>query len=498
MHMPPDKLRRMQRFNYQFVLNTIGLLLIIEAIFMLFSAFVGEYYNETAVRSIYLSALTSFGSGVLLSFLGRKRKRAAGNLTKREVFFTVTLSWLMMTLFGTFPYLFSGAIPSFTNAFFESMCGFTTTGSSTLVNIEAFPKSLHFWRSFTQWIGGIGIIIFVLSFMPIFGGISSQFYEAEATGIAEDQFRPRIREITKQMALTYLGLTILGFFFLWAGPMDAFDAACHTLTAISTGGFSTKQTSIAFFNSPYTEYVITLLMFLGATNFLLISVLVTRFKATIFRDEEFKWYFLIIALFTAGITVGLLASGQMNDIEPTFRIVLFQVVAAVTTTGFATADFQLWGSGYWLLFLTMILFCGSEGSTSGGMKISRLIVLSKNALLVFKRQVHPNALYVVKMNRKVITGETLSRLFAFVFLYVTLTVVSAVILGLTGMNFEESIGVSLSSISNYGFGLGSYGPSGTFESATPFMKYYLCFLMLVGRLEIFTVLSLFIPGFWKR
>jgi len=281
MHMPPDKLRRMQRFNYQFVLNTIGLLLIIEAIFMLFSAFVGEYYNETAVRSIYLSALTSFGSGVLLSFLGRKRKRAAGNLTKREVFFTVTLSWLMMTLFGTFPYLFSGAIPSFTNAFFESMCGFTTTGSSTLVNIEAFPKSLHFWRSFTQWIGGIGIIIFVLSFMPIFGGISSQFYEAEATGIAEDQFRPRIREITKQMAFTYLGLTILGFFFLWAGPMDAFDAACHTLTAISTGGFSTKQTSIAFFNSPYTEYVITLLMFLGATNFLLISVLVTRFKATI-------------------------------------------------------------------------------------------------------------------------------------------------------------------------------------------------------------------------
>ena len=280
----------MQRFNYQFVLNTIGLLLIIEAIFMLFSALVGEYYNETAVRSIYLSALTTFGSGVFLSLLGRKRKRTAGNLTKREVFLTVTLSWLMMTLFGTFPYLFSNAIPSFTNAFFESMCGFTTTGSSTLVNIEAFPKSLHFWRSFTQWIGGIGIIIFVLSFMPIFGGISSQFYEAEATGIAEELFRPRISEITKQMALTYLGLTILGFFFLWAGPMDAFDAACHTLTAISTGGFSTKQTSIAFFNSPYTEYVITLLMFLGATNFLLISALVTRFKTTIIRDEEFKWY----------------------------------------------------------------------------------------------------------------------------------------------------------------------------------------------------------------
>ena len=488
----------MQRFNYQFVFNTVGLLLIIEAVFMLFSAFVGEYYNETAVKSIYLSALISFFSGAILSFHGRRRRQTTGNITKREVYFTVTFSWLMMALFGTLPYLFSGAIPSFTNAFFESMCGFTTTGSSTLVNIEAFPKSLHFWRSFTQWIGGIGIIIFVLSFMPIFGGLSSQFFEAEATGIAEDKFRPRISEITKQMALTYLGLTILGFFFLWAGPMDAFDAACHALTAISTGGFSTKQASIAFFNSPYTEYVITLLMFLGATNFLLISALVTRFKTTIFKDEEFKWYFLIILLFTVGITTALLITGQMSDVEQAFRIVLFQVVAAVTTTGFATADFQLWGSGYWLLFLTMILFCGSEGSTSGGMKISRLIALSKNALLVFKRQVHPNALYMVKMNRKVITGETMSRLFAFVFLYITLTVISAVILSLTGMNFEESIGVSLSSISNYGFGLGSYGPSGTFESATPFMKYYLSFLMLVGRLEIFTVLSLFIPGFWKR
>ena len=488
----------MRRFNYQFVLNAIGLLLIIEAVFMLFSAFVGEYYNETAVKSIYLSALVTFSFGAILTLLGRKQKRAAGNLTKREVFLTVTLAWLMMALFGTLPYLFSGAVSSFTNAFFESMCGFTTTGSSTLVNIEAFPKSLHFWRSFTQWIGGIGIIIFVLSFMPIFGGTSGQFYEAEATGIAEENFRPRISEITKQMAFTYLGLTLVGFFFLWAGPMNAFDAACHTLTAISTGGFSTKQASIAFFNSPYTEYVIILLMFLGGTNFLLISTLFTRFKTTIFKDEEFKWYLLIIIFFTIGITASLFISGHTSNIEQSFRRSLFQVVAAVTTTGFATTDFQLWGSGYWLLFMTLILFCGSEGSTSGGMKISRLIALSKNALLVFKRQVHPNALYVVKMNQKVITSETLSRLYAFVFLYVSITVISAVILGLTGMNFEESIGVSLATISNYGFGLGSYGPSGTFESATPFMKYYLSFLMLIGRLEIFTVLSLFVPSFWRR
>ncbi|MDR0422012.1 MAG: TrkH family potassium uptake protein [Proteiniphilum sp.] len=490
----------MKRFNYRFVLSSVGLLLVIEALFMLFSALVGEQYHERATASIYLSALITFASGAILTFTGRKRRRstAPNSLTRREVYLTVTLSWLTVALFGTLPYLLSGAIYSFTNAFFESICGFTTTGSSTLVNIEAFPRSLHFWRSITQWIGGIGIIIFVLSFMPVFGGISGQVYEAEVTGIAEEQFRPRISEITRQMSLTYLGLTLVGFIFLLAGPMDAFDAACHTLTAISTGGFSTRQMSIAYFSSPYTEYVITLLMFLGGTNFLLISTLVTRFKGTLFRDEEFRWYLLIILLFTAGITASLLFSGRMQGVESTFRTVLFQVIAAVTTTGFATADFQVWGSAYWLLFLVLILFCGSEGSTSGGMKISRLIALSKNTLLVFKRQVHPNALYVVKMNRKTVTGDTLSRLSAFVFLYVTLTVVSAAILGLTGMNFEESISVSLSSISNYGFGLGSYGPGGTFESATPFMKYYLSFLMLIGRLEIFTVLSLLIPGFWKR
>jgi trk system potassium uptake protein TrkH len=488
----------MQRFNYRFVLSSVGIVLLIEAVFMLLSAFVGEYYNEAAVKSIYISSILTSFSGAVFMFLGRKQQQQTGNITKREVYITVTSVWLMLAIYGTFPYILSGAIPSFTNAFFESMCGFTTTGSSTLFNIEAFPKSLHFWRSFTQWIGGIGIIIFVLSFIPVFGGVSGHFYEAEATGIAEDIFRPRIKEITKTMALTYLGFTIVGFLFLWAGPMDAFDAACHTFSAISTGGFSTKQYSIASFNSPYVEYVITILMFLGATNFLLISALFTKLSTSIFKNEEFRWYVTLIALFTIGISGALLATEQMSNIEETFRTVLFQVVAAITTTGFATVDFLEWGPFYWLLFLVMILFCGCEGSTSGGMKISRLVVLFKNSLLVFKRQVHPDALYLVKINDKVISNDAISKVIAFVFIYITVAILSAVLLSLTGMTFDESISVALSSISNYGFGLGSYGPSGTYESATMFAKYFLTFLMLVGRLEIFTVLSLFVPSFWKR
>ena len=488
----------MRRFNYRFVLSSIGVLLMIEALFMLFSAFVGEYFNDRAVTSIYTSSVITFLSGALLAFLGRKRHRKGGSISKREVYLTVTMAWLMLALFGTLPFLLSGAIPSFTNAFFESMCGFTTTGSSTLLNIEAFPKSLHFWRSFTQWIGGFGIIIFVMSFMPVFGGNSGQFFDAEATGIAEDQMRPRINEVTKYMALTYFALTIIGFFFLWAGPMNAFDAACHTMSAISTGGFSTKQASIAFFNSPYPEYVITGLMFFGGTNFMLIYTFFTRFSRSVLKEEEFRWYLTIIALFTIAIMGLLLITGEMSGFENTFRTALFQVIAAVTTTGFATVDYQMWGHIYWLLFLAMILFCGCEGSTSGGMKISRLVVLSKNTLLVFKKQVHPDALYRVKMNGRVITGHTSSKILAFVFLYLTLAAISAVILSFTGMTFDESIGVSISSISSYGFGLGSYGPSGTYESASIFAKYYLTFLMLVGRLEVFTVLSLFVPGFWKR
>jgi trk system potassium uptake protein TrkH len=488
----------MHKFNYRIVLSSIGILLMIEAFFMLLSAFVGVHYKESAVQGIYFSSIITVVSGGVLMFLGRKKRTVSSRITKREVYLTVTSAWVMMTLFGTLPFLLSDAIPSFSDAFFETMCGFTTTGSSTLINIEAFPKSLHFWRSFTQWIGGIGIIIFVMSFMPVFGGSSGQFFDAESTGITEDLMRPRINVITTHMALTYIGLTIVGFLFLWAGPMNSFDAACHTFSAISTGGFSTKQASIAYFNSPYTEYVITALMFFGGTNFMLLFTFFSRHNLQTFRNEEFRWYIIIILIFTLGISAMLLTSGKLNNVEYTIRTALFQVVSAVTSTGYATVDYLSWGEIYWLLFLAMILFCGCEGSTSGGMKLSRLVVLAKNTLLVFKKQVHPDALYRVKINGKVISENTSSKIYAFVFLYLILAAFSAVILSFTGMTFNESIGVSVSSISSYGFGLGSYGPSGTFESASVFAKYYLCFLMLVGRLEVFTVLSLFVPSFWKR
>lgn len=489
----------MRKLNHRFILSSVGLLLMIEALFMVFSALVGEYYNDGITREIYFSAFITLAAGGILALAGKKSDLRQGSITKREVFLTVTLSWIFLALFGTLPYLISGAIPSFSNAFFESMCGFTTTGNSTLADLESFPKSLHFWRSFTQWMGGIGIIIFAMSLMPIFGGgISGHFFDAEATGIAVDQVRPRVKEVARNMFFIYFALTLAGFLLLWAGPMEAFDAACHALSSISTGGFSTRQEGIAFYDSPYVEYVITLLMFLGGTNFMLLFALFTRLQFRLFKDEEFRWYSSIIVLFTVGVGISLYVAQQVDGVESSMRTALFQVVSTVTTTGFATADYQAWGQFYCLLFLGLMLFCGCQGSTSGGMKISRLVVLAKNSLLVFKRQVHPDALYRVKINGKVISDDTSSKVLAFAFLYITLAAFSALILSATGMTFEESIGVSFASISSLGSGFGEYGAGGTFAHVTGFTKFYLCFMMLVGRLEVFTVLSLLVPDFWKR
>ncbi len=487
---------RLKTINTYFISNILGFVLIIESVLMLLAAFVGEIYKESATSSIYISVAITFFVGVILRFIVFAEK--AGEITKRDGFLTVTLVWIFLTIFGLLPYYLSGAITHLPDAFFETMCGFTTTGSSVILNIEGFPKSLLFWRSLTQWVGGIGIVVFVMAFLPLFGVRAIQLFDAEVTGFMQtQQITPRISKIAKFISMTYLGFTIVGFFLLWMGPMNAFDAVCHTLTSISTGGFSTKQTSIAFFNSAYVDYVITLLMFLGGTNFILLYLLIKKKSSQIFHDEEFRWYVYIIAVFTVFMTVALLLSGKMDGVEYTLRIVLFQVVSIITTSGFAVYDYLLWGQFYWFLFLALMIFCACEGSTSGGVKISRLVVLVKNTFVEFKRQVHPAAVLPVKMNKSVVSTHVVSKILAFMFLYIMLIFISFLVLSLTGMSFEEAIGASVTAISNVGPGLGSNGPAGNFANLTDFAKIYMAILMLIGRLEIFTVLSLLVPSFWK-
>ncbi|NDW17498.1 TrkH family potassium uptake protein [Dysgonomonas sp. 216] len=486
----------MNKFNFRFVIKTLGFLLLIESLFMMVATVISFYYQEYSGDAMLISSTITLISGVFFRLIGMEEYEKP--IGKRESFLVVALAWVVLSAFGMLPYFISGSIPNISNAYFETMSGFTTTGSSILLDIEAMPKGLLFWRCLTQWIGGIGIIVFALALLPMLGGNASFLYDAETTGIVHERFRPRVTQIAKRLWGTYILVTVILCGLLWVGPMNFFDSVCHAMSTMSTGGYSTKQASIAHWNSPYIEYVVSLFMFIGGVNFALIYFLVKGVPKRLIKDEEFRWYFTICVLFIAIVASSLFMSGKINDIEQAFRSSLFQVISVITTTGFATADYIEWGAFYTLVICLLMLFCACAGSTSGGIKIVRIIVLCKNAINEFKRQVHPNAIYPVRLNGHVIPIDIVTKILAFMFLYLAILIISFLILSFSGMGFEESVGSAISCMGNVGPGLGTVGPSGHFADIPTFSKWYLCFLMLTGRLELFTVLSLFIPAFWKR
>lgn len=486
----------MSKFNYRFVLKTIGFLLIIESLFMMLSTVVSFYWHEEVGDSMLISSTITFFAGIFTRLVGTDDYEKP--IGKRESFFAVALNWVMLSAFGMLPFYLSGAIPDISNAYFETMSGFTTTGASILTDIDSMPKGLLFWRSITQWIGGIGIIVFALAVLPMLGGNASVLYDAETTGIVHERFRPRVAQVAKRLWVTYIFVTTVLFFLLWIGPMDMFDAACHALTTMSTGGYSTKQASIAYWDSPYLEYVLSIFMFIGGVNFSLIFFLLKGVPKKLLKDEEFRWYAVICLIFIGIIAGSLYLSGQISNFEYAFRTSLFQVTSIITTTGFSSIDYMNWGAFYIFLLCLLMLFCACAGSTSGGIKIVRIIVLFKNAINEFKRQVHPNAILPVRLNGQVIPIDIVTKILAFMFLYLAILVVSFLFLSFTGIEFEESIGAAISCMGNVGPGLGEIGEHGHFDSIPAISKWYLCFLMLTGRLELFTVLSLFMPAFWKR
>lgn len=485
-----------RKFNYRFVLKTIGFILIIESLFMMVATVVSFYWREWCGDSMLICSSITFFSGIFLRLVGTDDyERQIG---KRESFLTVTLTWIALSAFGMLPFYLSGTIPDISNAFFETMSGFTTTGASILENVEEVPRGLLFWRSISQWIGGIGIIVFALAILPIVGGNASVLYDAETTGIVHERFSPRITQVAKRLWVTYITVTLILVFLLWIGPMDLFDAVCHAMTTMSTGGYSTKQASVAYWNSPYLEYVLSIFMFIGGVNFALVFFLLKGIPKKLLRDEEFRWYAAIVILFTIAIALGLSISGKFGNVEESFRTSLFQVVSTITTTGFSSAVYADWGAFYSFMFCILMLFCACAGSTSGGVKIVRIIVLFKNAINEFKRQVHPNAVLPVRLNGQVIPIDIVTKILAFIFLYLAILIVSFIVLSITGMNFEESIGAAISCMGNVGPGLGEISAKGHFADIPVFSKWFLSFIMLTGRLELFTVLSLFMPAFWKK
>ncbi|MDR2956320.1 MAG: TrkH family potassium uptake protein [Prevotella sp.] len=486
----------MGKFNYRFVFKTIGFLLIIESLFMMIATVVSFYYHEVAGDGMLVGSTITFFAGILIRFIGTDDYEKP--IGKRESFLMVALTWVILSAFGMLPFYLSGAIPDISNAYFETMSGFSTTGASILTDIDNMPKGLLFWRSITQWIGGIGIIVFALAVLPMVGGNASVLYDAETTGIIRERFTPRITQVAKRLWITYIFVTVILFVLLWIGPMNVFDSVCHALSTLSTGGYSTKQASIAYWDSPYLEYVLSVFMFIGGTNFSLIYFLLKGMPKKLLKDEEFKWYGIICLVFIVIISISLFLSGQLSNFEYAFRTSVFQVVSIITTTGFTSIDYMNWGAFYIFLICLLMLFCACAGSTSGGIKIVRVIVLFKNAINEFKRQVHPNAILPVRLNGQVIPIDIVTKILAFMFLYLAILVVSFLLLSFMGLDFEESIGAAISCMGNVGPGLGDVGHSGHFNDVPAAAKWYLCFLMLTGRLELFTVLSLFMPAFWRR
>lgn len=480
--------------NLKVILRVLGFLLFVEGIAMILSLFVSLLYKEPDSLAFVISAGINIVTGGIIVL---STKNASKDIGKREGFVIVSLVWVVFSFFGSLPFLISGAIPSFTDAFFETISGFTTTGSSILNNIEELPHGILFWRSIIQWLGGMGIIVLSLAILPVFGIGGMQLYAAEVPGPTPDKISPRIRQTATTLWVIYLGFTVAETLLLWIGGMGLFDAVCHSFTTMATGGFSTKQASVAHWSSPFIHYTITVFMFLAGTNFTLSYLaLKGKFKVVI-KDEEFKYYGFFTLGFTIIIFAGLLITTQLG-VETAFREALFQVVSIITTTGYATADYLLWTPFLTILIFGLFFFGGSAGSTGGGIKIMRIVLLIKNSYYELRRMIHPHAIIPVRFNKHSVDSKIITNVLAFFMLYFLIFAFSTIIFTLFDPDLDSAMGAVATSLGNIGPGLGNVGPSETFAHVHPAGKWFLSFLMLLGRLELFTVLVLFSPAFWKK
>ncbi|MBL3654959.1 TrkH family potassium uptake protein [Fulvivirga sediminis] len=482
------------RFNFKLILNILGILLIFNGIFMLLCLPFSIYYREAWWHLAASGGITALVGGIMTV---STRKNTNKELKKKDGYLIVTLGWLIMSFFGTIPYLLSGSIPDLTNAFFETISGYTTTGASIINNIEGVPKGILFWRSLTQWIGGMGIIVLAVAILPILGIGGMQLFVAEAPGISPDKMKPRIKEVAKRLWFMYLGLTIAETILLTLGGMTFYDAINHSLTTMATGGFSTKNASVAYYESAYIQYVIIVFMFLAGTNFTITYFgLKGKFRKA-WDNEEFRNYFFITLILSISISFFVFSS-KWESFEKSFRDSLFQVVSVITTTGFVTADYTAWAPFLTIIFFLLMFMGASAGSTAGGIKVVRHTLLFKNSFLEMKRQLHPSAIIPVRLNGIAVSRDITYNVLAFIMIYLLVYGVGVFLLSFTGEEFDTALGAVATCLGNIGPGLGAVGPVNNFHDITGFGKWLLSFLMLLGRLELFTVLMLFNKNFWQK
>jgi trk system potassium uptake protein TrkH len=477
------------------VASVVGLLLVFVGLSMGLAFAVSLLYRDG-------DALALLGSAVLTGAVGWAAWRFGGiegDLSAREGYAIVTFAWAGTAVFGALPYLLTGTIDSFWAAVFESMSGFTTTGATVFTDIEALPHGILFWRALTHWLGGMGIIVLAIAVLPYLGVGGMQLFKAEVPGPTPERLRPRIAQTAKLLWLVYLGLTGAQVLLYMAGEMGAFDAITHTFATLATGGFSTKNASLGHFESPYIQYVTIAFMYMAGINFTLHFRAVSG-RLRYFEDVEWRFFTGAILSVTVVLVVIHLLSGTYApaELEASVRDSLFTVVSLTTTTGFVTADFEVWVPGAQMLLFALLFTGGMAGSTGGGIKAVRILLLLKQSAMELRKHLHPRAILLARVGRHVVPEHVLANVIGFVILYLLLFLAGAVAMSFLGMDLLTAVGASAATVGNIGPGLGDVGATDNYGWMSSPALGILSFLMLVGRLEIYTVLLLFLPETWRR
>jgi len=479
--------------NYRALLYILGALFLFLAVALLFPVIVSLIYKEGDLSSFLTSSAISAVAGGILVFSFKVRV----DLKVKEGFALVTLSWLAFAFVGALPFYISGYIPSYTDAFFETMSGFTTTGATILNDIEVLPHGLLFWRSFTHWLGGMGIILLSLAILPLLGVGGMQLYKAEVPGPEHDRLTPRIKNTAVILWEVYVLISVVEAVLLYFAGMNIFDAICHTFGTMATGGFSTKNASIGYYNSPLIDTIIIVFMLIAGINFFLhFTAMKGDFKGYV-RDSEVKFFLGLVGFGTLAVIIGLILKSDYS-----FFMALqkgtFQVVSIITTTGYGTDDYEKWTSTAQIILFLFMFVGGCAGSTGGGMKIIRMLVLLKFGLNEIKKLIHPRAVLPVRLNKRSIPSEIVTNIVGFFTLYISIFIIGVIVMSFQGLDILSAFGCVAATIGNIGPGLGSVGPTDNFAHINDFGKWVLSFLMLAGRLEIYTVIIMFTPVFWKK
>ena len=479
--------------NYKAVINILFALLIFLCVSLIIPAVIAFFYDEGDFPSFLITIIGTLVVGIPGYFLTRHNTE----LHLKEGFLIVSSGWILFALIGALPFKISGFIPSYTDAFFETMSGFTTTGASILNNIEALPHGLLFWRSFTHWLGGMGIILLSLAILPLLGIGGMQLFKAEVPGPTPDKLTPRIKHTAELLWGVYVFISLVEAVLLKVAGMEWFDAFCHTFGTMATGGFSTKNASIGYYNSALIDYIIVIFMIIAGMNFTLHYRALRGKPLLYFKDRETIFFLIVIVIAIIFIIMDVFPTTYDNFFEGLQKSV-FQVVSIITTTGYGTADYEQWRfSSHVILFILMFMG-GCAGSTGGGMKIIRSLILLKFGLNEIKRLIHPQAVLPVRVGNMAISREIVTNVAGFFLLYISLFVIGIIVMSGLGLDFETSFGSVAATINNIGPGLGAVGPTDNYSQIPVFGKWFLSFLMRAGRLEVFTVLILFTPSFWRK